>query len=86
MIFKQRKEFFEEKKQDISEKLKYLGMDEGNIYLFLMDNYDFFSRITGVYKRLEKKVNKEYNFTKKIRAELGELKSLNNSLPRIIYN
>jgi len=61
-------------------------MNERNIYLFLMDNYDFFSRITGVYKRLEKKVNKEYNFTKKIRAELGELKSLNNSLPRIIYN
>jgi hypothetical protein len=86
MTFKQRKEFFEKRKKDISEKLKYIGMDEKNIYLLLMDNYDLFSRITGVYKRLEKKVNNAYEFTKKIRAECGELKSLNNSLPKIIYN
>ena len=61
-------------------------MNERNIYLFLMDNYDLFSRITGVYKILKKKVNDSYNLTKKIRAECGELKSLENSLPRIIYN
>jgi hypothetical protein len=50
MFFKERKEFFEQRKKDISEKLKYIGLSDKNIYLILMENYNLFGRITGSYR------------------------------------
>jgi hypothetical protein len=86
MLFRQRKEFFEQKKKDISEKLKYIGLNDKNINMILVTNYDFFGRITGSYKILERQINNSYESIKELKENYEKLQNLAKKFPRIVYN